>query len=186
MHELFERRASTRSLDPTAEVTRAQLRDILDAARWAPTWGGMQPIRFVAGRRGDGVFERLAETLRRGNTWAKDAGALVLVCTEVREEGRPDRYADVDAGLATAQLILQAVAHGLVAHPMAGFYPDRARDAFAIPEGYRPMAMIAIGAAAAPDTVAPEVAERDAAPRTRLPLDEIVFGERFGEPADLG
>ncbi len=185
MHELFERRASTRSLDPATEVTGAQLRDILDAARWAPTWGGVEPVRFIAGRRGDGVFERLAETLRRGNTWAKQAGALVLVCTEVREENRPDRYSDVDAGLATAQLILQSVAYGLVAHPMAGFYPDQAQAEFAVPADYRPMVMVAIGAPAAPGAGDPEVAARDAAPRSRLPLDEVAFGSRFGVPAQL-
>ncbi|MDF0532082.1 nitroreductase family protein [Tsukamurella sp. 8F] len=165
MHELFERRASTRALDPATPVTRDQLTDILDAARWAPTWGGAQPVRFAAGLRGDAEFDALASALRRGNAWARDAGALVLVCTEVRAEQRPDRYADVDAGLATSQLILQAVAFGLVAHPMAGFYPDLVRETFGIGDGYRPMVMVAIGAPA------PE----DAPTRTRMPLSDVMF-----------
>jgi hypothetical protein len=54
-------------------------------------------------------------------------------------------YAAVDVGAAIAQLTIEAVSRELVAHPMAGFIPDTARDAFAIPDGVRPVAVVAVG-----------------------------------------
>ena len=41
------------------------------------------------------------------------------------------RLLGVDAGAAMAGLIIEAVARGLIAHPMAGFDVDGARQAFA-------------------------------------------------------
>ena len=41
--------------------------------------------------------------------------------------------------------MLQAVDLGLAAHPMAGYDADRSRSEFGIPEGFTPIAMIAIG-----------------------------------------
>ena len=52
-------RWSPRALDPTAEVTDAQLRALLEAARWAPSYGNTQPARYLIGRRGDDTFDRI-------------------------------------------------------------------------------------------------------------------------------
>jgi nitroreductase len=51
----------------------------------------------------------------------------------------------VDVGAAVAQLSLEAVSRGLIAHPMAGFNPDGARSAFQIPDGVRPLVVVAVG-----------------------------------------
>ena len=57
----------------------------------------------------------------------------------------PNRHAFHDVGLATENLLLQAAALGLVAHPMAGFDIEQARADLKIPSGYEPVAMIAVG-----------------------------------------
>ena len=43
------------------------------------------------------------------------------------------------------QLALQATALGLAVHFMAGFDGDKARETFAIPDGFEPVAAIAMG-----------------------------------------
>ena len=53
-------------------------------------------------------------------------GALILVCADEGEDERTARYAAVDAGAAIAQLTIEAVSRGLIAHPMAGFNADGA------------------------------------------------------------
>jgi len=85
--------------------------------------------------------------LIEGNAWAKKAPVLMLsVARETFERnGKPNRWAQHDTGLATENLLLQAVDLGLAAHPMAGYDAGRARSEFGIPEGFTPIAMIAIG-----------------------------------------
>ena len=97
---------------------------VLEAARWAATWGHRQPVRFLVGLRGDETNTAISELLKRGNSYAKAAGALIMVCADEGEDERTARYAAVDAGAAIAQLTIEAVSRGLIAHPMAGFNAD--------------------------------------------------------------
>ena len=110
-----------------------------------PTWGHRQPVRFLVGLRGDETNTAISELLKRGNSYAKAAGALIMVCADEGEDERTARYAAVDAGAAIAQLTIEAVSRGLIAHPMAGFNADGAREVFGIPAGVRPIAVVAVG-----------------------------------------
>lgn len=180
LHPPIADRWSPRAFDADAVLATEDLTALLEAARWAATWGGRQPVRFVVGQRGDATFETLAGLLARGNAYAAAAGALILVCADEGEDEAAALYCVFDAGAATANLAVEAVARGLVTHPMAGFDAEGARAAFAIPAGVRPLAMVAVGSLADPGTVDPRFAERDARPRTRLPLDEVAFAGTWG------
>ncbi|MCV7214221.1 nitroreductase family protein [Mycobacterium crocinum] len=175
IHPPIADRWSPRAFDPDAVVTPEQLIALLEAARWAATWGHRQPVRYIVGRRGDDAFTTLAGLLRRGNSYAHAAGALILVCADEGEDERTALYSAVDAGAAIANLSVEAVAEGLIVHPMAGFDVDGARAAFDLPDGVRPLAVVAVGALGDYAQVTPEIAERDGRPRERLPLEEIVL-----------
>ncbi|MYR07884.1 nitroreductase [Gordonia sp. SID5947] len=186
MHELIEGRWSARGYDPTATITTSDVVTILEAGRWAPTWGRVQPIRFIVGIRGDHTFSAITDVLSRGNAgWAPASAALILVCTAAEPDDEKARtYAAVDTGLAVSQMILQAADLGYNGHPMAGFVPDRARERFAIPDDRRPLVLLGVGKIADPAAVAPEIRERDEKPRTRLPLGEVAFSETWGHAFD--
>ncbi len=175
IHPPIAARWSPRAFDPDAVVTSEQLTALLEAARWAATWGHRQPVRYVVGLRGTEAFKTIAGLLRRGNSYAHAASALILVCADQGEDDRTALYSAVDAGAAIANLSVEAVAQGLIAHPMAGFDVDGARAAFELPEGVRPLAVVAAGCQGDYARVAPEIAERDSRPRERLPLDQIVL-----------
>jgi nitroreductase len=175
-------RWSPRAFDGSATLTSEQITALLEAARWAATWGDRQPVRFVVGVRGDETFTKVGEQLKRGNSYAKLAGALILVCADEGPDEKTARYAALDAGAAIAQLTVEAFSRGLVAHPMAGFNADGARAQFALPDEVRPFAVVAVGALGDYATVDPAVLERDARGRQRLPLPEIAFTGRWGEP----
>ena len=70
---------------------------------------------------------------------------LSVVRLAFAHNGKPNRWAYHDVGLASAQLVLQAVSQGLVAHQMAGFDAAKARETYGIPEGHEPVAAIAVG-----------------------------------------
>jgi nitroreductase len=139
-------------------------------------------VGFVVGIRGDGTYSTLAGLLSRGNGYAQAAAALILICADEGDDSDTALYSAVDAGAAEANLIIEAGSRGLITHPMAGFDVDGARTAFAIPDQVRPLMVIAVGSLADYDRVDPEIAERDAAPRSRKPLSEIAFGDSWGRP----
>ena len=184
MHELITGRWSARGYDPTATISTADLTEILQAGRWAATWGKVQPVRFIVGVRGDVTFTAMTELLTRGNKpWAPDAAALIMVCTtDNPDDAKAHDYGAVDLGLAVAQMSIQAQALGINTHPMAGFDTAGARARFALPEDSRAMVILAVGRLSDdPSTLSPEVRERDSAPRKRLPLNEIAFAETWGQ-----
>ncbi|HKP39772.1 nitroreductase family protein [Mycobacterium sp.] len=182
IHSDLAARWSPRMFDGDAALGADDLVAILEAARWAATWGHRQPVRFLVGLRGDETNTTIAGLLKRGNSYAKAAGALVVVCVDEGEDERTARYAAVDAGAAIAQLTVEAVSRGLIAHPMAGFNADAASEAFGIPNGVRPIAVVAVGSLGDYDNAPPETVERDAKGRQRLPLDEVAFVSRWGQP----
>ena len=185
IHPDIAARWSPRLFDAEAMLESEQLVAVLEAARWAATWGHRQPVRFIVGLRGDHTFGAVAELLKRGNRYAHAAGALVMVCVDEGEDERTARYAAVDAGAAMAQLTIEAVSRGLIAHPMAGFDVDGAREVFGIPAGAQPIAVVAVGSLGDYDNAPQEIVERDAQGRQRLPLDEVAFAGSWGTPLSL-
>ena len=182
IHTPIAQRWSPRAFDPAAQVTPEQVAALLEAARWAATWGRRQPARFVVGLRSDETFDSLAGLLSRGNSYAKAASALILVCADEGDDADTALYSAVDAGAAGANLIIEAVSRGLITHPMAGFDVDGARAAFDIPERVRPLMVIAVGSLADYRTVSDDIADRDGRPRERLPVGEVAFARTWGQP----
>src|SRR3972149_6233082 len=80
--------------------------------------------------------------------------------------------AALQPGAAGQTLHLQATALGLMAHPMGGYDPGKARAAFAIPDAYTPMAMIAVGHPGPAESLEDEYREQETAARVRKPLSE--------------
>jgi nitroreductase len=79
---------------------------------------------------------------------------------------------------------LEAVEMGLAAHPMAGYDAERARSEFGIPEGFTPIAMIAIGYPyrASLDALDEKLRAKELAPRERKSIGEIAFSGIWNAP----
>jgi nitroreductase len=182
IHPDLAARWSPRVFDQAAVISPAQVTALLEAARWAATWGNRQPVRYVVGFRGDETFVALTGTLKRGNSYAHAAGALILVCADEGPDEKTALYSAVDAGAAIANLSVEAVSRALAVHPMAGFDPAAAQAAFGIPSDVRPLAIVAVGTLGDHAAAPPEYVERDARPRTRLPLTDVAFAGSWGVP----
>lgn len=187
INELLSRRASSHAFS-TRPVTAADLRAVLEAARWAASSYNAQPWRFLVARREDARrFENILDVLMPVNrAWASSAPILIVTVARANypHNDRPNRHAWHDVGLATGNLMTQAEALGLVTGPMGGFDPQAAREKLHIPDGWEPVAVIALGYPA--DTGANDgVGAHPAKPRERKPLAEIAFGGDWGEPIQL-
>jgi nitroreductase len=184
LHPLIAQRWSPRALDPTAEVTEQQLRALLEAARWAASYGDTEPARYLIGRRGDPTFRRIHSILTGGNpSWTEAAAALLLGAVVTTNEKGDIPYAEYGLALASQNLVLQAVAEGLVAHQMAGFDREAARQEFALPTNVRPLIVIAVGTLGDPSQLLERRRDREIAARNRRPLSEMAFTEEWGHPA---
>lgn len=176
--DVLAERWSPRSYDSSAEIPAETLTSLLEAARWSPSAGNSQPSRFIVARRGTDEFESIVATLVGFNAaWAGSAGALIVALAEtVDEKGEARPWAVYDLGQAVAHLSVQAHHEGLHVHQMAGFDKDGVRAAFSVDERFDPVTIAAVGVLAEPEALSNEVLrEREVAPRTRLPLDEIVL-----------
>lgn len=170
-------------------VSREDLRSIFEAARWAPSCYNEQPWRYIVATRDQPEeFNRLLSCLAEANqVWAKKAPVLALgvVSTKFARNGRANRHAMHDLGLATANISLEATARGLAVHQMGGILPDRARELYGIPEDYEVVTGIAVGYPADPADVPEELRQRDLARRPRRALAQFVFSGSWASAADL-
>lgn len=176
IHELIRLRWSPRAFSDRP-VSDKDLQSVFEAARWAASSSNEQPWRFFVARKSDGAaYVKLLELLVPPNQeWAKQSPVLFLTAAKrtFTRTGTPNLHALHDAGQALANLLIEATALGLHGHPMAGFDRERARQELQIPDEYELGAMVALG------YLAPHTEMR---PRTRKPLNEIVFGAGWNQP----
>jgi nitroreductase len=66
---------------------------------------------------------------------------------------------------------------------MAGFDTEKARQTFAIPADWEPVAAMAIGYPGNPELLPEKLRERELAPRARKPLGEFVMTGNWGHTA---
>jgi len=191
INELVATRWSPRAFDATRGVRGAQLVALLEAARWAPSCVGAEPWRFLVWNRATDAagWQQAFDTLSENNRkWADRVPVLMLVCTGATFEhnGQPNRWAQYDAGMAALSLSLEAVHQGLATHQMGGFDAARARAAFAVPEDFLPMTMIAVGYQAPAESLTDmDIRHKELKPRGRKPLAERFFGGQWGASLKL-
>lgn len=167
------------------EIPKEILEKLLTAAQWSASAFNEQPWRFILGIKGQGENHgKILSTLVEGNqVYAKDAPILLISVSkeDYTQFARPNAHATYDTGQAISALALQAAALDIHIHQMAGFSPEKAREEFQIPEGFRPMAAAALGYLGAKEYIHESLLARSNAPRRRKPLEEIIFTGTWGE-----
>jgi len=186
--ELIRRRWSPRAFSPQ-RVPADLLRLVLEAARWAASSFNEQPWYYlVASQDEPEEYQKMLACLAEKNQqWAKSAPVLMIsvMKTSFTLNGTPNRVAMHDVGAASAFLTLEALAHDLFVHQMAGIVLEKIRSSYHIPAGYEPVAALALGYAGDADSLPEQFRAAEKAPRTRKPLGEFVFGGTWGNPAEI-
>jgi nitroreductase len=164
-------------------ISEDQLLTILDAAHWAPSSANQQPWRFIYSLKGSDSFQTLLGLLNESNQeWAKNASALLFVVSRgfsgEFSEGRKSYTHSFDAGTAWGYFAIQAKLSGFYAHGMGGIKHDEIMQTFAIPEGYRVEAGIALGRLADKSVLSERNQEREF-PSQRKALADIAFNGKF-------
>jgi nitroreductase len=188
IHDLISRRWSPRAFSDRPVETE-KLLSLFEAARWSASASNEQPWSFLMATREDAKnHEAMLGVLVDSNrSWANKAPVLILALAHTRYEkdGKLNRYGFYDLGQAAANMALQATALGLATHQMAGFNIEGARERFAVPEGWEPVSVIALGYSGDPDSLSEKLREREIGQRKRKALKTFVFSGAWGNPAPI-
>lgn len=144
--QILKDRHATRSISEE-KLDEKIISDILEAARLAPSCYNKQPWRYLV-LESEEAREKGSLVLSDGNRpWASRAPLLIIGYSQEKNDCvLPGRlYHQFDLGLSVMNLMLAATEHDLVARPMAGFDPDKARELFALEAEDQPLVMLAIG-----------------------------------------
>ncbi len=170
-------------------VPKADLLSLFEAVRWAASSYNEQPWRYIVATKDDPEqFQRLLSCLVDGNqAWAKSAPVLALAVVSLKfaRNGKDNRAAVHDLGLAAGNLLVEATARNLFVHQMIGILPERARELYGIPEGFEAWTALAIGYKGDPMSLPEGLKERDQTPRQRKHLREFVFSGKWENPSPL-
>ncbi len=91
------------------------------------------------------------------------------------DDGRPQPWALYDTGQAVAALVTQAQADGLAVHQIGGFDTAAVRTEFALGDTLTPVVILAIGRRDDFADLPEPLATREAAPRTRRPVSDLLL-----------
>ena len=145
---------------------------LIDAARWAPSAGNIQPWEFIIVRNPE-IKRNLAKAALN-QSFIEEAPVVIVVCAdEIRSsQGYGVRgktlYCIQDTAAATQNIHLAAYSLGLGTCWVGAFNEEEAGKILEIPEGVRPVAIIPVG----------YPAEKPPA-RNRRPLNQIIHYEKF-------
>lgn len=169
----FIRRWSPRAFQKEAIPAR-DVAAIFEAARWSPSCFNDQPWRFYTST--DATFDAYLNLLNAANqTWAKNAAMLGFVVSRqhFRHNGKPNAFADFDAGAAWMALSLQAHSLGYHTHGMGGVNFDAVYEYLGLErDKFRVICGFALGLRGDPATLTPEQQAKET-PSGRVALEEI-------------
>lgn len=149
--DLFEAIKSRRSVRAFTreKVSKEEVEKLIDAARWAPSAGNIQPWEFIVVRKPE-IKRRLSIAALR-QTFIEKAPVVIVVCANQIRSGRGygargvNLYCLQDTAAATQNIHLAATALGLATCWVGAFKEEEAKKTLNLPEGVRPVAIIPVG-----------------------------------------
>jgi nitroreductase len=153
-------------------VTDREVKKLIEAARWAPSAGNIQPWEFVV-VRDPKVKHGLCEAALN-QILIEKASVVIVVCADPTRSSRRygsrgmNLYCLQDTAAATQNILLTAHAMGLAACWVGAFNEDAAKRVLDVVGELRPVAIIPVG----------HPAEKPPA-RPRRSIDEITHRETF-------
>jgi len=179
IHPLLAQRESRRVIDIDKPLHISIVESLIEAARWAPSCANKQPWRMVVAQGAS--LSAVKEALAKGNDWAAQAPVIIAFASKpalaCQITGRD--YFPLDIGLAVENMLLQGTHLGLVMHPIAGFDEGKVKLALHVPEQYRIYNLVVAGFPGDPQLADDRTLEKEAQPRVRLPLAQVVSYGRW-------
>jgi nitroreductase len=146
--EAIKGRRSVRAFK-NQDVPVETVEKLVEAARWAPSAGNLQPWEFIIVRKSETKMRLVEAALDQ--TFIEEAPVVIVVCANENRssQGYGSRgrtlYCLQDTAAAIQNLHLAAYSLGLGTCWVGAFSEEKAREALRIPDGMRPVAVIPVG-----------------------------------------
>lgn len=181
--EIFTKRHSGKSFDPTISIPAAYYETLIEAARWTPSSYNDQPWNFIfvdKHQDPEAYMNVLDSLLGPQREWVENAPLIVIAIARTKDlyKGNFNEWAEYDTGAAVLALSLQAADLGLMTHQIGGFEKEKIIEDFALPENFKPVTVTAVGYEL-------DETEPPQKPRTRRPIIENFFLGKWNEGFDL-
>ena len=152
LKELLKNTRSCRTFDESRKISREELLDMVDCARFTPSSMNLQPLSY-----------RLVYTedeLAKVQPLTKWGGALpelelppkghypqafIVICQDTQKFS--EKPFNIDVGICAAAIYLRAAELGLAGCILGSFNRDKLIDALSMPENAEPLLVIALGKA---------------------------------------
>ena len=149
-------------------VSKEALQAVLEAGRRAPSWENVQPWHFIVIQEKENL-EAVYNTYHR--EWFRTAPCIIVICGDhgqswKRKDGKD--HCDIDIGIVTDHMTLQATALGLATCWICNFDPAETRRLLDLPGNIEPVVILPLGYPL-------DEAYPDHHDVKRRPLSEIVF-----------
>jgi nitroreductase len=184
--EIIQERWSPYSFS-SAQVEEYKLKAMFEAAGYAPSCNNEQPWMFVFTTRKDPeVFNGYLEFMNESNSiWARNAYAIIISMarTKFTYNGKHNRYAFYDTGMAVSNMLLQAYTMDVFVHQMGGYSVEKVKEYFKLNDDIEPVAMMAAGYLGDGTSLSPELLKRDEKRRSRKFVNEFTFKNVLSDPA---
>ena len=164
-------------------VSDEEIRALIEAAGWAPSWANTQVWEFIA-VRDKALIEKVVGTYAEKNPATKgslNASVLIVACAKTgvsgcyggKEVTKLANWYMFDLGMAVQNLCLKAHAMGLGTVVVGLMDHEACRKVLGVPAGYEVVAVVPVGR--------PEAPGRSGPPRKELSgvLDRDTFGKAF-------
>jgi nitroreductase len=147
---LLKTRHSGRVYDWERDLPLKELQPLIEAAHLSPSCYNEQPWHYIITHKSetpDGYKKIYDSIVEVNQNWAKNAPILIAVVAKnfYRKNGKPNRHGIYDTGASATAFAIQAANLGYMAHQMGGFDEKKLSASFNIPEGFTPMAVMALG-----------------------------------------
>lgn len=158
---------------------------LVEAARLSASCNNNQPWRIVV-CKGKEALASVKVALSRGNQWATRAPVILVVSARPPDDCQLSDKRDYflfSTGLAIGQLVLRATELGLIAHPIAGYDPLKAKEILGIPQDYTVITFVIVGYPGTDDSLLSDKQKAIEPNRPeRKPVGENFFLDRWGAP----
>jgi nitroreductase len=171
--DVIKNRRSVRGYSDRA-VEDEKLSNILESARWAPSWANKQCWHFIV-IKDRGKIEQISKSSAI-NKWLKNSPVIILACAEPGLSGSRNGidYFAVDVAISMEHLVLAAADLGLGTCWIGAFDEQKMKKVLDVPDHIKIVALTPVGYPAEKQNMREKMTRSIIKSSKRKPLNEIV------------
>lgn len=158
--KLIRKRRSIRNFT-SQKIPIREICELLEAARWAPSGGNVQPLRYIIVTS----MEAIEAVKMISPGLSGEPPAMIVMCFNKDKILSTSQVHFIDLGTALQNILLMAYSKGLGCCTVASFDAEAVAELLSLPNKIKPVLLLVLG-----------YPDGHPSPPPRLPLNELIVG----------